>query len=234
LYLNGKPSYNASEAPLRYALDPDANLPLFQTITPDGKRIVFTLVQLYNPQNIADKQNRAADETLLVPAAFGEMTDEQIKNLPDIFNNGLPLILNPADRRRPMRINLDLTLVLATDGNIFKQIAADPEKAYKVGIKHPAKYVDVVANLSLMQQAANLASADSLLRGEENMIKKVVVIGADGSIHKLEEAFSLGFAEVVKSANKGIYEVVLYDEKGNIIPFSFDAALQENVEVVSP
>jgi hypothetical protein len=91
------------------------------------------------------------------------MTDEQIKNLPDIFNNGLPLILNPADRRRPMRINLDLTLVLATDGNIFKQIAADPEKAYKVGIKHPAKYVDVVANLSLMQQAANLASADSLL-----------------------------------------------------------------------
>jgi hypothetical protein len=44
LYLNGKPSYNASEAPLRYALDPDANLPLFQTITPDGKRIVFTLL----------------------------------------------------------------------------------------------------------------------------------------------------------------------------------------------
>jgi hypothetical protein len=165
---------------------------------------------------------------------LGELTDEQIRNLADFFNNGPPLILNPAEKRGPLRKADYSTLVLATEGDIFKLIAADPKKAYEVGIKHPAKYVDVVANLSLMQQAANLASADSLLRGEENMIKKVVVIGADGSIHKLEEAFSLGFAEVVKSANKGIYEVVLYDEKGNIIPFSFDAALQENVEVVSP
>jgi hypothetical protein len=70
-----------------------------------------------------------------------------------------------------MRINLDLTLVLATDGNIFKLIATDPKKAYEVGIKHPAKYVDVVANLSLMQQAANLASADSLLGMEKTKIE---------------------------------------------------------------
>jgi hypothetical protein len=180
------------------------------------------LVQLYNPQNIADKQNRAADETLLVPSAFGEMTDEQIKNLPDIFNNGLPLILNPADRRRPMRINLDLTLVLATDGNIFKLIAADPEKAYKVGIKHPAEYVDVVANLSLMQQAANLASADSLLGMEGNDVAKI----------KWEQGyidFSVNLPYWLKNIDK-TNNLVETPVGTDVIP----PQLQEKVLVISP
>jgi hypothetical protein len=230
LYLNGKPSYNASEAPLRYALDPDANLPLFQTITPDGKRIVFTLVQLYNPQNIADKQNRAADETLLVPSTFGEMTDEQIKNLPDIFNNGLPLLPNPAMRMRPMRQTLDLTLVLATDGNIFKQIAADPKKAYEVGIKHPAKYVDVVANLSLMQQAANLASADSLLGMEGKGMENLTY--ANG-IYNFGGAIESGFSGV--NDTQTIKEIpIAMDENGARIYFPIPEGNQSRVYVVAP
>jgi hypothetical protein len=224
LYLNGKPSYDTNEAPARFALDPDANLPLFQTITPDGKRIVFTLVQLYNPQNIADKQNRAADETLLVPSTFGEMTDEQIKNLPDIFNNGLPLIFNPADRRRPMRINLDLTLVLATDGNIFKLIATDPKKAYEVGIKHPAKYVDVVANLSLMQQSANLSSADSLLGMEGNDVKTQLWEQSNGAYANISG--NLGYLEQLSKTNT-LIEVPM---PGEMLPPDF----QKLVLVISP
>jgi hypothetical protein len=78
------------------------------------------------------------------------------------------------------------------------------------------------------------ASLDSLLGMEGNRVKKVVVIGANGSIYELEKFFSIGFAEVIKPGNKGIAEVVLYDEKGNIIPFSFDAALQEDMGVVNP
>jgi hypothetical protein len=229
LYLNGKPSYDTNEAPARFALDPDANLPLFQTITPDGKRIVFTLVQLYNPQNIADKQNRAADETLLVPSTFGEMTDEQIKNLPDIFNNGLPLILNPADRRRPMRINLDLTLVLATDGNIFKQIAADPKKAYEVGIKHPAKYNDFVSNLSLMQQAANLSSADSLLGMEGNNFEK---LNFGDNSHNIKGAIDKGMGDL---QNSNVSEVVISIKiNGQWVNVSLPWKLQGKVFVISP
>jgi hypothetical protein len=57
-------------------------------------------------------------------------------------------------------------------------------------------------------------------------------------VSALQRLGLLGFqtakVEVVKSENKGIYEVVLSDEKGNIIPFSFDAALQEDMGVVSP
>jgi hypothetical protein len=236
LYLNGKPSYNASEAPLRYALDPDANLPLFQTITPDGKRIVFTLVQLYNPQNIADKQNRAADETLLVPAALGELTDEQIRNLADFFNNGPPLILNPAEKRGPLRKADYSTLVLATEGDIFKLIAADPKKAYEVGIKHPAKYVDVVANLSLMQQAANLASLDSLLGMEGNDIGQTPyeAYKSWGNYH-YSDIFAEGFSGAEKSPER-IYERPIddVDKSGNKFYISLDPQLEKYIAVIIP
>jgi hypothetical protein len=191
-----------------------------------------TLVQLYNPQNIADKQNRAADETLLVPAALGELTNEQIRNLADFFNNGPPLILNPAEKRGPLRKADYSTLVLATEGDIFKLIAADPKKAYEVGIKHPAKYNDFVSNLSLMQQAANLASLDSLLGMEGND-------GRDDPFIKpyIDHLQELGVVD--PNTGKTVTGPLEYikahlDENGNIIYEPLWTNLQKLVLVISP
>jgi hypothetical protein len=250
LYLNNKPAYTYDQSPMRYAVDENGNLPLFYTIAPipeenpenpsekiiKHKRLVYTLKQLYNPKNIADK-NRPADETLIISATFGALTDEQIQKLPALFNHGLPTNPDAPDKGliAPMRTSEFPTVILAAQGNIFKLIAADPQNAFLISAAQERATGQVnllLGYLAVMGKNFSIASLDSLLGMEGNDVNNVRVYSADGNgTYKLETALAIGY-DLLKSSN--VAEVVVYDQNGNIVPFYLDSNLQQCVLVISP
>jgi hypothetical protein len=186
LYLNNKPAYTYDQSPMRYAVDENGNLPLFYTIAPipeenpenpsekiiKYKRLVYTLKQLYNPKNIADK-NRPADETLIISATFGALTDEQIQKLPTLFNHGLPTNPDAPDKGliAPMRTSEFPAVILAAQGNIFKLIAADPQNAFLISAAQERATGHqnlLLGHLAVMGKNFSIASLDSLLGMEGN------------------------------------------------------------------
>jgi hypothetical protein len=191
LYLNNKPAYTYDQSPMRYAVDENGNFPLFYTIAPipeenpenpsekiiKYKRLVYTLKQLYNPKNIADK-NRPADETLIISATFGALTDEQIQKLPALFNHGLPTNPDAPDKGliAPMRTSEFPTVILAAQGNIFKLIAADPQNAFLISAAQERATGQVnllLGYLAVMGKNFSIASLDSLLGMEGNDVTKI-------------------------------------------------------------
>jgi hypothetical protein len=137
------------------------------------KRLVYTLKQLYNPKNIADK-NRPADETLIISATFGALTDEQIQKLPALFNHGLPTNPDAPDKGliAPMRTSEFPTVILAAQGNIFKLIAADPQNAFLISAAQERATGHqnlLLGYLAVMGKNFSIASLDSLL-GMENIM----------------------------------------------------------------
>ncbi|MGB9883608.1 MAG: hypothetical protein ACPLRN_03805, partial [Microgenomates group bacterium] len=121
---NGNVSYSADQGPIRYARDANGNIPIFYTITPDGKRIVSTLMQLYNPADPTHQAKEDIFHSLIIPAALGEMSNEQIESLPEFFSvpyhryfpdEGL-IRLSPQEMTFPM-------IILASQGDLFAQIS---------------------------------------------------------------------------------------------------------------
>jgi len=227
LYLDGKEAYTYDQLPMRYAVDENGNLPLFQTITPDGKRLILTLKQLYNPQNIADKKNRPADETLIIPAAFGELTDEQLKHLPDFFNNGLYYEPDPDHHLIiPMRTSNFPTIILATQGDLFKRIAEDPDKAYQIAIKQMKNTENVffLDYFAVAEKYFSRASADSLLGMEGNDVKTQLWEQSNGAYANISG--NLGYLKQLSETNV-LIEVPM---PGEMLPPDF----QKLVLVISP
>jgi hypothetical protein len=237
LYIDGTNAYTYDQLPMRYTFDENGNLPLFQTITPDGKRLIMTLKQLYNPQNITDKKNRPADETLIIPATFGELTDEQLKKLPDSFNNGLYYEPDPDHHTIiPMRTSSFPTIVLADQGNLFKLIAEDPDKAYQIAIKQMKDTENVFSldYLAVAQEYFSRASLDSLLGREGNDVKGIP-FRAYGKIYHFSDLFQEGFSGAQNSPQK-IYERPYADDNpdGTDRYLSLSSEIQTVVFVISP
>jgi hypothetical protein len=250
LYLNNKPAYTYDQSPMRYAVDENGNFPLFYTIAPipeenpenpsekiiKYQRLVYTLKQLYNPKNIADK-NRPADETLIISATFGALTDEQIQKLPALFNHGLSTNPDAPDKGliAPMRTSEFPTVILAAQGDIFKLIAADPQNAFLISAAQERATGQanlLLGYLAVMGKNFSIASLDSLLGMEGNDVNNVRVYSADGNgTYKFETALAIGY-DLLKSSN--VAEVVVYDQNGNIVPFYLDSNLQQCVLVISP
>jgi hypothetical protein len=242
LYLNNKPAYTYDQSPMRYAVDENGNFPLFYTIAPipednpenpsekiiKYKRLVYTLKQLYNPKNIADK-NRPADETLIISATFGALTDEQIQKLPALFNHGLPTNPDAPDKGliAPMRTSEFPTVILAAQGDIFKLIAADPQNAFLISAAQERATGQanlLLGYLAVMGKNFSIASLDSLLGMERNDVRKMEKIPGSVNIARNTE----GYLEQLSENNRLIEALI----QAGYLPLPF--TLQQFVFVISP
>jgi len=242
LYLNNKPAYTYDQSPMRYAVDENGNFPLFYTIAPipeenpenpsekiiKYKRLVYTLKQLYNPKNIADK-NRPADETLIISATFGALTDEQIQKLPALFNHGLPTNPDAPDKGliAPMRTSEFPAVILAAQGDIFKLIAADPQNAFLISAAQERATGHqnlLLGHLAVMGKNFSIASLDSLLGMEGNDVKTQLWEQSNGAYANISG--TLGYLDQLNS-NKKIIETTSFLE-------SLPPDLQKLVLVISP
>jgi hypothetical protein len=227
---------------MRYAVDENGNFPLFYTIAPipednpenpsekiiKYKRLVYTLKQLYNPKNIADK-NRPADETLIISATFGALTDEQIQKLPALFNHGLPTNPDAPDKGliAPMRTSEFPTVILAAQGDIFKLIAADPQNAFLISAAQERATGQanlLLGYLAVMGKNFSIASLDSLLGMERNDVRKMEKIPGSVNIARNTE----GYLEQLSENNRLIEALI----QAGYLPLPF--TLQQFVFVISP
>jgi hypothetical protein len=246
LYLNNKPAYTYDQSPMRYAVDENGNFPLFYTIAPipednpenpsekiiKYQRLVYTLKQLYNPKNIADK-NRPADETLIISATFGALTDEQIQKLPALFNHGLPTNPDAPDKGliAPMRTSEFPTVILAAQGDIFKLIAADPQNAFLISAAQERATGQanlLLGYLAVMGKNFSIASLDSLLGMEEERMKNIYY-------GPYNFYFENDFNTLISKDNT-IFEspIAVGDSNGNLQPVPLPSGLETVVLVISP